>query len=153
MEKTVHCRCKSGCRSRRCVCLSHNEPCDENCGCVECYNPLNGVDIDNLSICAVQNIEEYKDLLEDELAEKYELPCGCEQVALRQLIGDYICSKCGEGYWYFFCWDEVVQDSCSWHCEICGDCRDWRQWHCKNCNQCSYGVTQPCEHCGSARRR
>ena len=149
MEKTVHCKCKSGCSNRRCVCLRNNEPCDESCGCSNCENPLNGMDVEALSICTIQNIEEYKDLSSDELEEKYELPCGCEQVPLKDLLGDYICSKCGEVYWYSFCWDEVVQDSCTWHCEICGTCRDW---HCETCNRCTYGVTLPCEGCGGRKR-
>ena len=147
MEKTVHCRCKTGCRNRRCICFRNNEPCDENCGCTDCNNPFNGVDIEDLSICALQNIEEYTELSKDEL------PCGCEEVSLKKLMADYICSKCDEVYWYSFCWDEVVQDSCTWHCKICGTCRDWREWHCKECNKCTYGVTLPCEHCGSPRRR
>ena len=70
---------------------------------------------------------------------KYELPCGCEKVALIDLLGDYSCSKCGEVYWYSFCWDEVVQDSCTWHCE--------------KCNRCTYGVTLACEGCGSRKHR
>jgi len=111
------------------------------------------VDIENLSICALQNIEEYSELSKDELEEKYELPCGCEEVPLKKLMGDYSCSKCGDVYWYSFCWDEVVQDSCTWHCKICGTCRDWREWHCKECNKCTYGVTLPCEYCGNPRRR
>jgi hypothetical protein len=32
---------------------------------------------------------------------------------------------------------------------VCRQCRDWREWHCKNCSKCTYGVTMPCEHCGS----
>jgi hypothetical protein len=51
------------------------------------------MDIDNLSICTLQNIEEYKELSEEELQEPYELPCGCEQVPLKRLMGDYSCSK------------------------------------------------------------
>jgi hypothetical protein len=152
MNKTIYCRCKSGCTNRRCVCFRNNESCDEKCGCADCQNPLNGLDLENISICAVQNIEEYKDLSEEELEENYELPCGCEEAPLNALIGDYSCSKCGDSYWYSFCWDEVVQDSLSWHCEICGTCRDWREWHCERCNRCSYGVTLACEHCGSRRR-
>ena len=65
MEKTVHCKCKTGCRNRRCICFRNNEPCDENCGCADCNNPLNGVDRENLSICALQNIEEYTELSKD----------------------------------------------------------------------------------------
>ena len=153
MEKAFHCKCKSGCINRRCFCLRNNEPCDELCGCSNCENPLNGMDVEAFSICTIQNIIEYKELSSDELEEKYELPCGCEQVALKDLLGDYSCSKCREVYWHSFCWDEVVQDSCTWHCEICDICRDWREWHCKSCNRCTYGVTFPCEHCGSKRQR
>jgi hypothetical protein len=42
MGKTVNCNCKSGCRTRRRTCLKHNEPCDENCTCADCHNPLIG---------------------------------------------------------------------------------------------------------------
>lgn len=151
MEKTVHCKCKSGCSNRRCKCLRNNEACDESCGCSDCENPLNGVDVEALSVCTIQNIAEYKDLSDDELEEKYELPCGCEKVRLKNLLGKYSCSKCGEIYRYSFCWDEIVQDSCTWHCQQCGTCRDWREWHCKTCNRCTYGVSLPCEGCGSYR--
>jgi len=61
MEKAVHCKCKSGCSNRRCVCLRNIEPCDETCVCTDCKNPLNGVDVESLSICTIQNIEEYQD--------------------------------------------------------------------------------------------
>lgn len=145
MEKTVHCNCKSGCGTKRSVCLRNNEPCDESCGCVNCKNPLNDVDVQTLSICTIQNIEDYKALSNEALQEKYELPCGCEKVPLIDLLGDYSCSECGEVYWHSFCWDEVVQDSCTWHCEKCGVCRDWREWHCETCNRCTYGVSLPCE--------
>jgi hypothetical protein len=149
MEKQVRCSCKTGCANKRCACLKNNEPCDESCTCSDCHNPLNGVEVDDLSICAIQNIEEYKALLEKDLEQEYELPCGCETVPLEYLLDDYSCQECGETYWYSFCWQEVVQDSTTWHCEICGECRDWREWHCKRCNKCTYGVTLPCEHCGA----
>ncbi len=149
MEKTVDCKCKSGCENRSCVCLKNNEPCDDDCKCVDCKNPLNGVDISKLSVCSIQNIDIYKDLTEEELNEKYELSCGCEEVPLRDLMGDYTCRKCGDVYWYSFCWDSAESDGHTWHCEICGQCRDWREWHCKKCNRCTYGVTLPCEHCGA----
>ena len=100
MENFVHCRCKTGCRNKRCVCLKNNEPCDDKCTCVDCQNPLNGVNVDDLSTCALQNIEDYHDLSQEELEEEYELSCGCEQVPLSKLIGYYSCSKCGEGYRY-----------------------------------------------------
>ena len=153
MKKAVQCRCKSGCHNRRCNCLRSDEACGRDCGCSDCQNPLNGVDTANLSACALQNIEEYKELSEAELEERYELPYGCEQVPLEKLVGDCSCSVCGEVYWYSFCWEEVVQDGCTWHCKVCGTCRDWREWHCPNCNRCTYGVTFSCQHCGSKRRR
>ena len=152
MEKTVNCKCRSGCRNRRCVCLRSNEPCNENCECVDCQNPLNGVEIDNLSICAIQNIEAYKALTQKDLEKEYELPCECETVPLKNLVGDYSCRECDETYWWSFCWNEVVQDNCTWHCEICNECRDWREWHCEECNKCTYGVTLPCEYCGARGR-
>jgi len=108
------------------------------------------VDIDNLSVCAIQNMEAYKALSTQELAALYELPCGHESVPLTQLLQEYACEECGgEDYWYSFCWRSVVQDSCTWHCEICNQCRDWREWHCENCDKCTYGITLPCEHCGN----
>ncbi len=150
MKKTVHCKCKSGCVNRRCVCLKNNEPCDENCKCIGCKNPLNGVNVDKLSVCAIHNIHEYKEITEKEFKEKYLLPCECEEVSLRKLMRSYTC-KCGEEWWYSFCWDDIVSDGHTWHCEICDDCRDWREWHCKKCNKCTYGVTLPCEGCGSKK--
>ena len=152
MEKTVHCKCKTGCNSRRCACLRNNEPCDESCRCSNCVNPLNGVDIEGLSICAIQHIEAHKNLSDEQLEEKFALPCGCEEVPLKNLLGDYSCSECDEVYWYSFCWNDVVQDSCTWHCEVCGACRDWREWHCEFCNKCTYGTSLPCEHCGRRER-
>lgn len=148
MEKSVTCQCKSGCTSRRCNCLKYGEGCGEGCKCVDCANPLNGVDTEGLTVCAIQNIAIVKILTEDDLDELLELPCGDEEVALRHLLDEYSCAKCGESYWYSFCWGQVVQDSCSWHCEICHTCRDWREWHCPVCNKCTYGVTLPCENCG-----
>ena len=150
MDKTTHCRCKSGCQGKRCKCLKSNEPCGDQCGCKGCCNPLNGVDLKGLTVCTIGNILKYKSLTSQELEKKHRLPCECEAVALKHLIKGYTCKECDEIYWYSFCWRDVVQDSCSWHCEICGMCRDWREWHCDNCNKCTYGVTQPCEHCGNA---
>ncbi len=147
MDTEIHCNCKTGCTTRRCACLKNNQPCTDKCGCTDCKNPLNDVNVDELTLCAIQNIHEYKSLTEEELETIVELPCGCESVPLRKLISPYECSECGEEYWYSFCWDDVVQDNCTWHCDICGTCRDWREWHCEECNKCTYGVTLPCEHC------
>jgi hypothetical protein len=148
METKFTCNCKTGCTILRCACLKNNQPCNDGCGCKDCKNPLNGLDVNGLSICAIQNIRRYKKLSEAQLENYIDLPCGCEKAPLRKLVGQYTCTQCGEEYWYSFCWEEVVQDSHMWHCEVCGKCRDWREWHCVNCNKCSYGVSLPCEHCG-----
>ena len=126
MVKKFKCNCKGKCNTRRCSCLKNNEACGEECGCSNCQNPLNGVDVSKLTSCAIQNIDLYQALSKKELKEEYELPCGCEEVVLELLLSGYSCSKCGEYYWYSFCWGEVVQDSCTWHCEDCNECRDWR---------------------------
>ena len=97
-------------------------------------------------------LEAHKNLSDEQLEEKFALPCGCEEVPLKNLLGDYSCSECDEVYWYSFCWNDVVQDSCTWHCEVCGACRDWREWHCEFCNKCTYGTSLPCEHCGRRER-
>ncbi len=149
-EKLERCNCKTGCTSRRCSCLKNGEPCGPECGCRGCKNPLNGVDLEDLPVCAIQNIEEYKSLTAEDLATTYELPCGHGEVPLGKLLKEYVCPKCDGTYWYSFCWDTVAEDSCTWHCEVCGCCRDWREWHCERCNRCTYGVTLPCEHCGKS---
>lgn len=51
-------------------------------------------------------------------------------------------------YFSFCCGDVWVQEDCTWHCRICGECNDWREWHCGKCNKCTYGVSLPCEGCG-----
>ena len=153
MEKEASCNCKTGCQNRRCTCLRNNEPCDEGCGCIDCQNPLNGVDLEGLDVCVIQNIHIYKALTEEHLALVFELPCGDTSAMLEELLKGYDCQGCeGTTYRYSFCWDMVVQEDTTWHCEICGTCRDWREWHCDNCNNCTYGVTFSCEHCGSEGR-
>ena len=94
MEKTVHCKCQKGCTNRRCACLKHNEPCDDGCECVDCQNPLNGIDVEKLTVCTLQNIVEYKVLTDKDLDRAYELPCGDQQVPLRKLLGEFLCEKC-----------------------------------------------------------
>lgn len=150
MSKRENCKCKSleACSNKRCACLKNGEACDENCGCVKCSNPLNGVDIENLTACAIQNIKQYKALTVSDLAQMHPLPCEHEEVPLEQLLDMYECRKCGETFWYSFCWKSVVQDSHTWHCKVCGQCQDWRVWHCENCNRCTYGTSLPCEYCG-----
>ena len=149
MEKRYHCNCTTGCDTYRCSCLKHHKPCDESCGCVDCRNPLNDVDVEGLTACAIQNIEKVKILSEEALEERLQLPCGHESATLGDLLKTYCCKTCAEAYWYSFCWDAVVQDSCTWHCEACHQCRDWREWHCEVCGNCIYGVTMPCQYCGN----
>ena len=149
METIESCNCKTGCTTRRCPCLRADEPCGDECGCRDCRNPLNGVDVERLSLCAIRHVALLRKMSAEELDRTHDLPCGCREVPLRDLLDDYTCPGCNETYWYSFCWEEVVQDSCSWHCEICNECRDWREWHCEQCNRCTYGVTFPCEHCGA----
>lgn len=58
-------------------------------------------------------------------------------------------------YWFSFCrrfpstpdgfW---VSDALTWHCWVCGECKDWREWHCGECNRCANEVSLPCEDCG-----
>ncbi len=150
MTKDESCQCKTSCKNKRCACLRRNEPCDASCGCKRCQNPLNGVDIDSLSLCAVQNIQAYKALSAKDLAETQALPCEHESVPLEKLLKEHACQECHEAYWYSFCWEQAEQDSQTWHCAVCGQCRDWREWHCENCNKCTYGVSLACEHCGNA---
>jgi hypothetical protein len=107
------------------------------------------INVDKYSTCALQNINIVKALSQEELDEEHELPCGCETVKLKDLLNEYECKECMTVYWYSFCLDEVVQDDTTWHCETCGECRDWREWHCEKCNKCTYGVTLPCQHCGN----
>lgn len=145
----VRCKCTTGCRTRRCACLKNNRPCGPECGCVDCQNPLNGVDVESLSVCAIQHIDTVKSLSEKDLARTFEMHCGHGDVPLEMLLKSYTCPECGTDYWYSFCWGCLVDANCSWHCTICGMCRDWREWHCRRCNKCTYGVTMPCEHCGN----
>lgn len=148
MGNNVSCNCKTGCTTRRCVCLKNSQPCNDKCGCKDCKNPLNGVQVEELSSCAVQHIDLFKKLSQKQLDTLLDLPCECEKVPLRKLIREYTCSKCDEVYWFSFCWSQVVQEGNTWHCNTCGQCRDWREWHCETCNKCTYGVSLPCEHCG-----
>ena len=147
-EAVPACRCRTGCESRRCACLKGKRACGEACTCVGCRNPLRGVEVAKLSDCAIQNIKALKALTQDELTSTLELPCEHARIELGDLLGEHECRKCKADYWYSFCWGDVVQDGDTWHCEVCGTCRDWREWHCPNCNRCTYGVTLPCEGCG-----
>lgn len=147
MSKEKRCKCKSGCKNRRCACLKNREGCGDECACANCQNPLNGLDLSKLSECAAQHAVQYRALTQKQLAEPHELPCEHEKVPLAKLIGEYECSVCKEEYWYSFCWNDVAQDSHTWHCEVCNQCRDWREWHCEECNKCTYGLSLPCQNC------
>jgi hypothetical protein len=143
------CKCKTGCRQYRCDCLKSNKGCSEDCICIACKNPLNGCDTMRMSVCAIQHIKLVDNLKEEQLRKKYMLSCECAKVPLKSLIHPHDCPKCKETSWFSFCLQEVVQENDSWHCNICKSCRDWREWHCKKCNKCTYGVSLPCENCGS----
>ena len=151
-QKTVHCKCKKRCTNRRCACLKSGQPCGELCQCVGCENPLNDVDLSKLTPCVIHNMDIYKALSDQKLAELLELPCGHQRIPVQSLLGGHTCGKCCETYWYSLCWDDVVQDVCTWHCVACNICRDGREWHCERCNRCTYGVTLPCESCGKMIR-
>jgi hypothetical protein len=143
------CKCRTGCAKYRCDCLKNNQGCSGECVCTDCKNPLNGRDTAHMSQCAIQHIKFIDSLTEKQLEKKYLLLCECKEVPLKLLINKYDCQKCKETCWFSFCFKEVAQNSCSWHCSVCKSCRDWREWHCKKCNRCTYGVSLPCENCES----
>lgn len=107
------------------------------------------IEITELTDCARYHVKKLKSLSEKELKQKHELPCGCEKAALEDLIYGYECSECGILYFYSFCWQDVAQESETWHCNKCGKCRDSSEWHCDFCDKCTYGITLPCENCGN----
>jgi hypothetical protein len=137
------------------LCVIENVPARVNVDTGEQYfapetvEQLQRIIWENLTVCAIQNIDKVKALTDGELEERHELPCGHGSVLLKDLLNHYRCESCGEPYWYSFCWEVVVQDSCTWHCEDCEVCRDWREWHCEVCDRCTYGVTMPCQYCGN----
>lgn len=149
--ESASCRCKGGCENRRCACLKAKRACGDACRCEGCRNPLEGLDVESLSGCAIAHAAEVKQLSGSELEQRYELSCG-HAAALGDLLGIHQCKKCKTAYWYSFCWEETVEESQTWHCERCAMCRDWREWHCETCNRCTYGVTQPCDSCGRRGR-
>jgi hypothetical protein len=101
-----------------------------------------------LSACTKQNINKVKRLKAEGWGEALELPCGCEQVSIEKLLDTYYCTECEECYRYSFCWNAIVEDDQTWHCEVCRKCRDWREWHCEKCNKCTYGISIACSGCG-----
>jgi len=106
------------------------------------------ISTDDLTECALGHIKKIRTLTKKQREKLYELPCGCEEVPLKDLLSDYECSECEETYFYSFCWKNVVQENETWHCNACGTCRDLSEWHCESCNICTYGISLPCEECG-----
>ena len=72
--------------------------------------------------CTHYQPEKYKGSAEQELDKVYELPCGCEKVPLRKLLKAYTCKNCDKIYWYSFCYEKIVVEDETWHCEFCGTC-------------------------------
>jgi hypothetical protein len=109
------------------------------------------MDVSKMSDCAIGNAVKVKELTPDQLEELIPLPCGHDPAPLKSMIGGYNCADCkGEEYYYSFCFGTAMQESCTWHCSVCGTCRDWREWHCETCNRCTYGHSLPCERCSSS---
>ena len=142
------CQCKSNCDSRRCRCLKSGRPCSPMCRCQNCKNPLNGLPVEKMSCCALDHAEVYRKLVAEHSSDPIAMPCGHGPVTMQQVLDEYACPDCqDEAYFYSFCWGSVEQESCTWHCNVCRQCRDWREWHCDDCNRCTYGVSMPCENC------
>lgn len=102
----------------------------------------------DLNDCALGHPRKLKALTKDQLRKKYELRCGCEAVALQELLSEYTCNGCGETYFYSFCIDRALAINDMWHCKKCKKCKESSEWHCDNCGECTYGITLPCDICG-----
>jgi len=59
-----------------------------------------------------------------------------------RIIG-YACLERREHDRYALWWDTGVEAEQTWHCEVCGTCRDWREEPCEACNRWTYGVSLP----------
>ncbi len=149
MSLSNPCQCQSECKTKRCSCLKNGRACTEQCQCQQCNNPFNEIDAAVLlSDCARHNIKKVIALSDLALNKKYELPCGCASIPLKDLLENHTCQGCDEPYYYSFCFNEVMDTNSMWHCRVCGTCSDDGVWHCKHCNKCSYGLTLRCENCG-----
>lgn len=111
-------------------------------------NKINKMDIDSLTTCCLANTKKRQALSTEKLKQQHELPCGCEEVALEDLLSICECQECGEQYYYSFCRKEILEEDHFWHCTDCGKCRESAEWHCKKCDDCTYGLTLSCDHCG-----
>eukprot|EP01084_Bolivina_argentea_P127741 225894_1 len=103
-----------------------------------------------LTDCAKGNQRKkiFKDFCKANWDKKIGDNCGHFHTFQDLLLKDYYCEECGEIF-YSFCRENTDQENCTWHCDICKECQDWRVWHCETCNLCTYGQTLECEHgCG-----
>lgn len=149
VNKNTTCQCNSECQTKRCPCLKTGMACVSECKCKNCKNPFNERDPEErLSDCARHHIKRVNSLSSMSLNKKYELPCGCGNASLKNLLEDYICQDCDELHFYSFCMGSVVDTNSMWHCCACGTCREDGERHCENCNSCTYGVSLSCANCG-----
>ena len=68
VKETTTCKCKGKCQNNRCVCKKNRQPCSKECKCKDCQNPYNGVKVEELHICTLDNIETYKKASKENLA-------------------------------------------------------------------------------------
>lgn len=122
MRKNISCHCSFGCDTKQCPCLKAGRACNDGCGCHDCNNPLNNAHIDQVSQCAVYNIEKFKCLTKKELEQEMELPCGCESLPMKMLLGSYKCEQCNKVYHYSFYFNSIIEEGLAWNCEFCGGC-------------------------------
>ena len=118
----ISCNCVSGCDTKHCPCIKAGRPCSDACRCESCANPLNQIHVDQVSGCAIYNIEKYKHLTRKDLDRELTLPCGCETLPMRKVIGSYRCESCDKVYHYSYCYDEIIEEGSNWNCEFCGSC-------------------------------
>ena len=75
--------------------------------------------------CAMRHKRKWQRLSEKKMqAQRYLLPCECEEASLFDLLETYCCSECGQAYYFSFCMGEVAGDYDFWHCNACGTCRE-----------------------------
>lgn len=76
-----------------------------------------------------------------------------DQELVRRFLSNYSEGRFSDSYFYCFCRETIESDSHTWHCTVCGECRDWREWHCSGCDDCQYGLSFPCKTCQPKRYR
>lgn len=82
------------------------------------------MDTDSLTTCCLANTKKHQSLSAEKLKKPHELSCGCEEVALEDLLSICECQECGEQYYYSFCRKEILEENHFWHCRECGTCRE-----------------------------